>query len=441
MRHGEFPALVAGLSHAEVLALLGTLDPSELAAIADDWRLWARPEQVSPAGAWETWVVMAGRGFGKTRAGAEWIAEQVRARSDLRIALVAATYAEARDVMVEGDSGLRAVADPLIGRFYPARRLIKFHNGSEARLYSGASPDELRGPQHHFAWCDELAKWKKSHETWSTLQLGLRLGHRPQVMVTTTPRARTVLAQLLEREGTVHTGGSTAANRHLPLAFRTAMERQYGGTSLGRQELEGELVTDVAGALWTAALIKRCRWPGGVPLPGFARIVIGVDPPSGGGTCGIVACALDREGRGHVLADHSVTAATPEQWAARVAEAAALHGPRSSEGRALVVAEQNQGGKMVLSVLHGAAPDLHVRLVTARVGKSHRAEPIALRFENGSAFFHGRFGPLEGQLMGLIAGGGYDGPGTSPDRADAMVWALTELLLAPKRAKPGIGSL
>src|SRR6478609_6045951 len=182
---------------------------------------------------------MAGRGFGKTRAGAEWITELVRSTSNLRIALVGATYADARAVMVEGESGLCAVAGPLIKAVYPSRRLITFHNGSQARLYSGASPEELRGPQHHVAWCDELAKWKRAEASWAMLQMGLRLGRRPRALVTTTPRWGTILEALLAAPGTVMTGGATHANPHLPASFRDAMERQYGGTQQGKQEIEG----------------------------------------------------------------------------------------------------------------------------------------------------------------------------------------------------------
>lgn len=441
MSQGELADLIAALDEDQVAAMIATFSDAEVTAVLAEWRLWARPEQLPPPGDWSTWVVMAGRGFGKTRAGAEWITELVRATPDLRVALVGATYADVREVMIEGESGLRAVAGPLFKRFYPTRRLLTFHNGSEARLYSGASPDELRGPQHHVAWCDELAKWRKGEESWAMLQMGLRLGEQPRALVTTTPKAGTILTELLKGAATVETGGASFANPHLPPAFRAAMERQYGGTQLGRQELEGKLVTDKPGALWTAASFESCRWPDAKPLPRFSRVAIGVDPPSGAGTCGIVACAIDGEGHGHVLADHSITAARPETWSARVAEAAALHGARSASGRALVVAERNQGGEMVRSVLLGAAPDLHIRMVTASQGKSHRAEPVALRFEAGRAWFHAAFPPLEAQLMGLIAGGGYDGPGHSPDRADAMVWALTELLVTSKRRAPSVSGL
>lgn len=441
MKQGELEALIADLSHEQLRPFMEKLDPPLMQATLADWRLWARPEQLAPAGDWSTWVLMAGRGFGKTRAGAEWVAEQVRRGEKLRIALVGATFEEARDVMVEGRSGLREVAGDLIASWVPSRRRILFHNGSEASLFSGASPESFRGPEHHIAWCDELAKWKKAEQSWQMLQMGLRLGSNPRALITTTPRGGGLLQSILDNEGTVRTGGSTNANPHLSPAFRQAMERLFGGTHLGRQELDGELIADTPGALWTAAMIEASRWPDATPAPPFTRVVIGVDPPSGEGTCGIVACAIDPEGRGHVLADHSVSASRPERWAAAVGDAAALHGERASDRRALVVAERNQGGEMVRSVLHAAAPDLHVRMVTATQGKSRRAEPVALRFEAGRAFLHGAFPSLEAQLMGLIAGGGYEGPGHSPDRADAMVWALTELLLGARTLPPAVRGL
>jgi len=432
--------MLAGLDDTQVSQLLASLDGADLATLLADWSLWAEPGQLPPPGAWETWVLMAGRGFGKTRAGAEWIAEQVRRTPDLRIALIGATYGDARAVMIDGESGLRVVAAPLIKRYYPSRRLLVFHNGSEATLFSGASPDELRGPQYHLAWCDELAKWKRADEAWAMLQMGLRLGPSPRTLITTTPRTGTILTDLLTRAHTVQTGGTTWDNPHLSPQFRATMEREYDGTRLGEQELYGRLITDLPGALWTAEMIAASRWQGG-PLPPLTRVVIGVDPPSGAGTCGIVACGRDAEGRGHVLADHSVTGASPEQWSARVAEVAAQHGARALAGRVLVVAEQNQGGHMVKSVLLGAAPDLHIKPVTASRSKSHRAEPVALHFEAGRAFFHGRFPALEAQLMGFIAGGDYKGPGHSPDRADAMVWALTELLVRKERRSPTVSGL
>lgn len=393
------------------------------------WAEWAHRGQVAPAGDWRTWVMMAGRGFGKTLSGAQWVLSLAGSGAPVRIALVAATEVEARRIMVEGPSGILALAPAWGGRprFEPSRRRLVFANGSEATLYSGANPEALRGPQHDYAWCDELAKWRHAEACWDMLQLGLRCGARPRALVTTTPRSDCdALRRILAAPDTVQTGGATQANPHLPDAFIAAVEAAYAGTRLGREEMDGELLDDVAGALWPLALIEASR--GERPLAAdLVRVVIGVDPPAGAeGTCGIVACGLDRAGMAHVLSDHSVGGVSPEGWARRVAGAA------QALGADRVVAEGNQGGEMVRSVLLGAEIGLPVKIVHARHGKCARAEPVAALFEAGRVRLAGRFPALETQLGGMVTGGrAYAGPGRSPDRADAMVWALTALMLEP----------
>ena len=409
------------------------LSPEQKMALNLEWPEWAHRGQLEPAGDWRSWVILAGRGFGKTRAGAEWITSKIRRSirggAKLRIALVGATIDEARRVMVEGQSGLLNVAEPWISGWIPSRLLLRFKGGSKATLFSGASPDALRGPEHHIAWCDELAKWEKAGECWDMLQLGLRLGKQPRAVVTTTPKTGPVLKRVMAQPRCITTGGPTDFNPHLPEAYKDNVTTLYAGTRLGRQELGGELLTDIPGALWTVGVLERCRGGGNPP---FAKVVIGVDPPAADGTCGIVVCAVDQDGIGHVLADHSVTARSPEGWASAVANAAEIHAADR------VVAERNQGGKMVESVLRTADPRLKVKTVTAKVGKSLRAEPVALLFEAGKVRLQGRFAELEAELLGMIAGGGYDGPGVSPDRGDAMVWALTELMLGKESAEPRI---
>ena len=450
-------ALFKSLDPETRRAALDLLSESERQALDRAWEEWAHAGQLAPpatadGAAWSTWVIMAGRGFGKTLAGAQWLTARIADESarDLRIALVGATLDDARAVMVEGRSGLLAVAAPWIEDWQPTLRRLRFRTGAEATLFSGSSPRLLRGPEHHYAWCDELAKWERGEETWDTLQMGLRLGAHPQAIVTTTPRPGPVLRAIMDAPDTVVTGGPTRANPHLAASWRARIEAAYAGTRLGRQELDGELLPDAAGALWTVELIEKCRFispspsgeglgwglsphaaPDGQPPPlapplkgmgEFTRTLIAVDPPSGDGTCGIVACARDALGIAHVLADHSVTARSPEGWASAVAAAAAAHGTSQ------VVAEANQGGKMVKAVLHTADPRLHVKLVHASVGKTTRAEPVAHLFEAGKVRLHGRFPELEAQLLGMIAGGGYEGPGNSPDRADAMVWGVSEVM-------------
>jgi phage terminase large subunit-like protein len=389
--------------------------------------------QREPAGDWRTWLLMAGRGFGKTRVGAEWVLARARDCPGARIALVAASRDEAARVMVEGESGLLAVAQAEEEMLWvPTRGQVTFASGAEAFVYSGAAADQLRGPQHHFAWCDELAKWRQAEAAWDNLMMGLRLGARPRALVTTTPRSGAILRRVKAQAGTVETGGRTAENAHLAEGVRDWLEAAYGGTRLGRQELDGVLFDAPAGALFPRELIERCRMgtvAGDRPL---RRIVVGVDPPvsADGDACGILVCGQDQALRLYVLADASVSGLSPEGWARKVAAAA------DAWGADRVVAEKNQGGDMVGSVLRAVDAGLPVRLVSASRGKAARAEPVAARFEAGAAFFAGRFPELEDELAGLIIGGGYEpgsrsgpgGPGRSPDRADAMVWAMTELL-------------
>ena len=416
----------------QVRRFIQKLSPADLLELDAWFELWAHESQLPPNGeGWRVWLMMAGRGFGKTRAGAEWIHSVAMARPGARIALVGANMADARSVMVEGVSGLLTVAklrrqrlawEPSLGR-------LKWPNGSEAQLFSGDNADGLRGPEHDFAWCDELAKWGEAEGAWVNLQMSLRRGPRPRALVTTTPRSIELLKRIGQDPWTVTTHGRTSDNINLDEKFVEGMTATYGGTRIGRQELDGELLQDVEGALWTRETMEGARVPHPrTPSPegegAFDRIVVGVDPPAGASegsdACGIVV-AGSRENILYVLEDASVRGLSPEGWASRVAAAAA----RWEAG--LVVAEANNGGAMVASVLKAADFGLKVRLVHASRGKCARAEPIALKFETGRAFLAGEFPELEAELGGMIAGGGYEGPGRSPDRADAMVWAMTVL--------------
>ncbi|MEA3061943.1 MAG: hypothetical protein QOJ94_1724 [Sphingomonadales bacterium] len=434
------------------------------------WGEWAHDGQRPPREEdWRVWLLMAGRGFGKTRAGAEYVSACARADGKLRIALVGATMDDVRKVMIEGESGLLAVArEGEALRWTPHLGELTFPSGAIAVAFSGANPERLRGPEHHLAWCDELAKWAYTEQSWTNLMLGLRRGERPRALVTTTPRPLPLLKRLVEQEGTKLQRGRTYDNLNLPDAYVASVTGLYGGTRLGRQELDGELIQDVEGSLWPRELIERCRiilpelgsgrgtatrgggvegrplrQPFGLPPPrgklgeDYRRVVVGVDPPisSGGDACGIVVCALGEDGLGYVLADASVAGLRPEGWAAAVAHAA------ETWGADRVVAEGNQGGQMVESVLRSVESRLPVRIVHARRGKSARAEPVAGLFERGRAKFAGAFPDLEDQLAGMTIAGGYEGPGRSPDRADAMVWALTELMLGPARGEPRVRRL
>jgi phage terminase large subunit-like protein len=391
----------------------------------DAWfELWAHESQLPPEGeGWRVWLMRAGRGFGKTRAGAEWIHGLANARPGCRIALIGATIADARSIMVEGVSGLLAVAKMRSRRIHwePSLGRLRWPNGSEAQLFSGDNADGLRGPEHDFAWADELAKWREAEAAWDNLQFGLRRGPRPRALVTTTPRPMQLLKRMQEASWTVTTTGKTSDNINLDEKVVDLLTATYGGTRIGLQELDGELLDDVEGALWTCETIKQARATRPCTLD---RIVVGVDPPAGAtessDACGIVVCGSAGETL-YVLEDATVRGLSPEGWANRVATAAARWKTN------LVVAEANNGGAMVESVLKAADVGVKVRLVHAYQGKSARAEPIALRFERAKAFFAGEFPELEAELRGMIAGGGYDGPRRSPDRADAMVWAMKVL--------------
>ena len=427
-------ACLLKLERPECRALLAQMSERQQHLLRHYWGLWAHDGQLPPAGDWLAWLILAGRGFGKTRAGAEWVRAIAEADGSARIALVGASLGEVRRVMVEGDSGLLAIAPRgKRPRFEPSKRLLRWPSGAQAMLYSAGEPESLRGPQHSHAWCDEIAKWDnaggKAGAAWDNLLLGLRLGQHPRALATTTPRAVPLLKRLVNHPDVAITRGRTEDNdRHLPPRFLAAMRREFGGSALGRQELDGELLEDIEGALWTRALLEAARDGAASGLPGGwtpVRTVIGVDPPAsaGGDACGIVVCALGEDGLVRVLADCSVEKASPEKWARAVATAAeAWQADR-------VVAEANQGGAMVESVLRAAEVNLPLRLVHARQGKSARAEPVAALYEAGRVRHAGLFPQLEDQLCGLIVGGGYEGPGRSPDRADALVWALTELAL------------
>lgn len=419
------------LPRAERLEVLRSLSARMRRELNHRWWLWAHPGQYWPQGDWRVWMIRAGRGFGKTRAGAEWVSQIARDNPAARIALVGATLEDAEKVMVNGPSGLLSVAfEGEVGRWRRSSGQIEFENGALALLYSAEAPEKLRGPEHVAAWCDELGKWGRGgSEAWHNLAMGLRLGEAPQTLVTTTPRATDLMRQVMATGGYVETLGRTRDNPHLPDNFVAAMMAEYGGTWRGRQELDGELIEAVEGALWTRALLDRQRVR---EAPKLVRVVIGVDPPAGsaregaGDACGIVACGLGRDGMGYVLEDASVRGASPAGWAQAVAACAARHQADR------IVAEKNQGGSMVETTLRAAEAGLPVKLVHASRSKSARAEPVALLYEAGKVWHVGAFAALEDELCGLLAGGGYDGPGGSPDRADAAVWALSELLLGPR---------
>jgi phage terminase large subunit-like protein len=367
---------------------------------------------------------------------AEWVRDVAENDGAARIALVAATLHEARTIMVEGESGLLSIAPPdQRPAFEPSLRRLSWPNGAIATLYSAAEPDSLRGPQHSHGWADEIAKWDNAVKAWNNLDMTLRLGHAPRIVATTTPRPVPLVRRLLAEPGFVLTRGTTQDNRaNLPTAFLSAMQRVYAGTRLGRQELAGELLEDIEGALWTRALIEQCRDDA---VPPLARVVIGVDPPASatGDACGIIAVGLGSDGHAWVLGRSQRGAAKAPKAEARAVSAAAT---RWQADR--VIAEANQGGDMVAATLRAADIALPVKLVHASRGKVARAEPVHALYESGRVRHARAFPELEDELCGLMTGGGYEGPGRSPDRADALVWAVTEVMLS-KQSRPRVHSL
>lgn len=437
MDEPSYAEQLAKLQDDDLSWVLDGVDPEQAGPLLRHWELWSRGNQKRPEGMWRIWLIMAGRGYGKTRAGAEWVRDFAGRNGLCRIALVGATQAEARAIMVEGESGILEVSGgPERPRFEPSLDRLVWPNGTIATLYSAAEPNGLRGASHHLAWADEIAKWKAGEAAWDNLMLGLRLGDYPRVIATTTPRPVPLLKRLLTDRNVAVSRGRTRDNyAHLPRAFIAATESAYGGKRLGRQELDGELIEEVEDSLWPRALIELCRVN---TLPVLKRIVIAVDPPAGAGAgsdaCGIVVAGLGADDRGYVLADGSVQGLRPEGWARKVADMTEIWEADR------VVAEANQGGAMVRSVLQAAGHALPLRLIHASRGKTARAEPVAALYEAGRVSHAGSFPALEDEMAGMTIGGNYAGPGRSPDRADALVYALTEMMLGGRNA-PGVRGL
>lgn len=415
-------------------SLLRRLPPAERLDVIADWRWQARPAQLPPAGDWGVWLILAGRGFGKTRAGAEWVTRMALDHPGCRIALVGATAHAAKSVMLDGESGLRGVARAGFEPFLKAtKKELHWPNGSIGTLFSAVDPDSLRGPQFHFAWCEEIAAWPKAKAAWDNLRLGMRLGERPRAVVTTTPRPMQLLKRLLADPSVRVSRGSTYDNRaNLPTAFLGDLRKSYGASAMGRQEVMGELLQEQEGALWSRDGLEACRE---MYQGEFCRVVIGVDPPAGPGGCGIVVVAQDARGVAHVLADASVSGVSPDTWTDAVASAWKRFGADR------VVVETNNGGAMVEKCLRAAGHRMPIKTVTASRGKSARAEPVSVLYASGQVKHAGCFPEMEDEMCGLLVGGGYVGPGRSPDRADALVWALTELLLVEGRGAPGLRAL
>ena len=432
---GEIVATLRAMEPAARNAYLFGLDGIEREQLLFDWTGWAMPGQAAPHGEWRVWLLRAGRGFGKTRAGAEWVMELARSTPKLRFALVGRSMQDAKRVMINGDSGLLALASaegPVEWR--EGKGELTFGDHATAQVYSAEQPDTLRGPQHHYAWCDELAAWRYGDAAWDNLTMTMRLGDGPRIVVTTTPRPTPLMRRVMALPDCVQTRGRTQDNAFLPASYVAAMEADYAGTRLGRQELDGELLEDHEGALWTRTTLDACRVD---DVPALRRVVVAVDPPAsaGGDGCGIVAVGLAEDGVAYVLEDATVRGASPGGWAAAVADCAVRHEADR------VVAEKNQGGDMVEAVLRGADLAMPVRLVHASRGKLARAEPVAALYEQGRVRHARGLGALEDELVGMVVGGAYAGPGRSPDRADALVGGRTALCLRGRAGAAAVRGL
>lgn len=436
MRSGS--AWLACAAPEQVEEFLGGLSEHALLSLPWLFEFWAMPHQLPPDGDWKSWVIMGGRGAGKTRAGAEWVRSMVEGPTPgaagrcRRVALVGETFDQVREVMVHGESGILACCPPDRRPAWEAgRRRLVWPNGAVAMAFSGHEPEALRGPQFDAAWVDELAKWKRAEESWDMLQFALRLGTHPQQAITTTPRNVGVLKRILRNPSTVVTHAATEANRaYLAESFLAEVQARYGGTRMGRQELEGVLLEDVEGALWTSAMLEGCRVDA---VPVLDRVVVAVDPAVTSGAnadecgivvAGVVAAGEPKDWRAYVLEDATVRG-SPVDWATSAIAAMRRHGAER------LVAEVNQGGDLVESVIRQVDPLVPFRALRAGRGKGLRAEPVAALYEQGRVrhLRAGNLGALEDQMC-LLSLRGYEGQG-SPDRVDALVWAMHELVLEP----------
>ncbi|WP_445501930.1 DNA-packaging protein [Microvirga sp. G4-2] len=433
-------AILSGLSRRRRLAeATASLSKTELEQLLRYWPIRCRPEQRLPGlsrqhDPWTLWLMLGGRGAGKTRTGSEWIRGVALGELDFtdapmrRIALIGETFSDARNVMVEGPAGILAVhARHERPTWSPSLRKLEWPNGAVAHVFSAEDPDSLRGPQFEAAWADELAKWKHVEETWDMLQFGLRLGAHPRQMVTTTPRPIPLLKRFLADPSVAVSRARTSDNAaNLAPAFLEAVVGRYAGTRLGRQELDGDIIEDRPDALWTRDMIEKSRIDG---VPPLMRIVVAVDPPASSSkradACGIVAAGLDEGGTAYVLEDATASGLKPPEWAAK---AVALY--RRLEADALVV-ETNQGGEMATGVIREVDPSVPVMSVRATRGKYLRAEPVSVLYAQRRVRHVGALPELEDELCDFGPGGLTSG--RSPDRMDALVWALTELMLRDRQ--------
>lgn len=419
----------------DVVDLLLQLEPKKAEELRYNWKFWARPNQLSPQGDWNTWFINAGRGFGKTRAGVEWVRQQV-ILGKKRGCAIAATNSDIERVMINGESGFlnccwegdKTVKGARLGKpqWSPTKRTLTWENGAQIQFFSAEEPERLRGPQFEFAWCDELAAWNRDRDTWDMLQFCLRLGKHPQVCVTTTPKPTKLVRDILKNQKTVVTSGSTFDNSaNLAAPYLQAVKAQYEGTRLGRQELYAEIMDEATGALWNRQLLEQCEVDITDPVEfaeKLARVVVAIDPAvtanAESDMTGIVVAGVDLNGTVFVLED-CTDRYSPEQWATKAVD---LYFKYSADR---IVAERNQGGDMVRHTIQTVNEVIPLRLVHASRGKFARAEPVSALYERNKVKHVRGLDELENQMVQWEPLGSIG----SPDRLDALVWAITDLAL------------
>lgn len=429
------------LTKPQIEQFASKLAKKEAEQLYFDWYLWARDDQLPPnlqpknaRANWQNWILLGGRGAGKTRAGAEWIRAMAlgikpfATKPAWRIALIGETFNDVREVMLEGESGLLNIHPPQQKPTYIAsRKRLEWPNGAVANLFSAEEPESLRGPQFHVAWCDEFAKWQYDEQVWDMLQFGMRLGDNPQIVITTTPRNKKQLKNLLSSEKSFVSKASTFDNRqNLAAIFLHNINENYAGTNLGRQELYGEIIEDRQGALWNSDLIEKLRRrKKDYDYADFNRIILAIDPPATShkksNACGMIVAARGNDKKAYILADITMEAASPIKWATKAVQT--YH--QFNVDR--IVAEVNQGGEMVETILRTVDANISYAAVFARKDKKSRAEPVAALYEQGRIHHIGMFELLEDEMCNFdqqIAASQ-----KSPDRVDALVWAVSHLLL------------
>ena len=419
------------LPDSEVADILRKLGPKQAEELRYNWEFWARPEQLEPEGDWNAWLALAGRGWGKTRAGAEWVRHRIK-KGDKIVHCVAPTKGDVRRVMVEGDSGLlnvcwkgdktyrgKAIGFPV---WSPTNNTLTWENGAKAVFFSAEDPERLRGPQAYSAWTDELCAWRNAQETWDMMMFGLRLGRKPQVFITTTPKTTKLLRNIISDPKTHISKGSTFDNAaNLAGTFLDAVKKTYEGTRLGRQELYAEILDEASGALWSRELLFKCEVDK-EDVPPLSRIVVAVDPAVTNKTdsdmTGIIVAGIDQDGIAYVLEDHTDNY-SPKEWAEKAIQ---LYHEHMADR---IVAERNQGGDMVRHTLQTEDENVPIKLVHASRGKMARAEPVSALYEQGKVKHVKGLNELEDQMVQWEPLGSIG----SPDRLDAMVWAITDLSL------------